>query len=449
MSLRKPKGKFLPANTDFDHLHSEYVALAAEIEPPDKIKLDAITARRALPHSELSWDEIYEFELILLKYLSLRSLRNKVISLRDKFVNVFGQDKYRSYLETKLSDPNEAIPEPPQGTTDPAGWKTQKEAELVERLREDCKYLLGQIYQAFAALSARDGLGKWLTIWAAYLLLGVALLGAGLLLLAYGRSGAGALVRSPVGVVFFAGALGGLISVLQRLESIPTEGDPIYSLTTFWNGSYALFVSPLTGAIFGVVLYLVFAGTILQGKFFPAINTPQYSTDADAPCSTPTPTPIPTPMATPTPTATATPPAPINPARVPVSPTPTATATALAITASPSPTASPTPSPTPGVSLSPGSGAPTPTTATPAPTSSATVKGTPPPPSPTATPSSAPAPSGSTSFKRFLKCTGPTTGFDYALLIIWCFIAGFAERLVPDTLSRLVDENTKTTVKKS
>jgi hypothetical protein len=37
--------------------------------------------------------------------------------------------------------------------------------------------------------------------------------------------------------------------------------------------------------------------------------------------------------------------------------------------------------------------------------------------------------------------TGPASGISYALLIIWSFLAGFAERLVPDTLNRLVQKN--------
>ncbi|MDQ2974901.1 MAG: hypothetical protein M3R69_05745, partial [Acidobacteriota bacterium] len=43
--------------------------------------------------------------------------------------------------------------------------------------------------------------------------------------------------------------------------------------------------------------------------------------------------------------------------------------------------------------------------------------------------------------KDFLNETGPANGVSFALLIIWSFIAGFAERLVPDTLNRLVAKN--------
>src|SRR6185369_1561818 len=43
--------------------------------------------------------------------------------------------------------------------------------------------------------------------------------------------------------------------------------------------------------------------------------------------------------------------------------------------------------------------------------------------------------------KDFLKGTGPKDGVSFALLMIWSFIAGFAERLVPDTLNRMVAKN--------
>ena len=55
-----------------------------------------------------------------------------------------------------------------------------------------------------------------------------------------------------------------------------------------------------------------------------------------------------------------------------------------------------------------------------------------------ATPAATPAASGILQAEDFLRQTGPKDGISFALLMIWSFIAGFAERLVPDTLNRLV-----------
>jgi hypothetical protein len=52
-------------------------------------------------------------------------------------------------------------------------------------------------------------------------------------------------------------------------------------------------------------------------------------------------------------------------------------------------------------------------------------------------------------FKIFLEHLQPENTLDWGKLLVWSFIAGFAERLVPDTLNRLIarSEQSKNTVK--
>jgi len=47
------------------------------------------------------------------------------------------------------------------------------------------------------------------------------------------------------------------------------------------------------------------------------------------------------------------------------------------------------------------------------------------------------SPTSFTSFITLLQTTGPQSGFDFAKVLVWCFVAGFAERLVPDAIDRL------------
>jgi hypothetical protein len=50
--------------------------------------------------------------------------------------------------------------------------------------------------------------------------------------------------------------------------------------------------------------------------------------------------------------------------------------------------------------------------------------------------------------QTFLRSAGPASGADLAKLIVWSFIAGFAERFVPDVLTRLAASDAAQAAKK-
>jgi hypothetical protein len=435
---------------------SEYRALEARFSDPEQRarlitqefenRISRFTEKRR--DGNLTWNDIYSFELLLTDIRPVLSLRGKIMALRSDYRAVAGQAEYDEYMASKptqLQNPPDPA-EPPDATTD----------DLVKLMREDLKDLLGRLYLQYSILPVREAQLKRLTIWAA-VLCGVFLV----ILLAFvismymgsddgnastndnrntsANDNKSALTnrerpRLPslsLFVVLCAGAMGGFVSALQRTQTSTHEGDSIYNLSMLYHGSYAVFVAPLTGAIFAILLYLMFTGRVLEGRFFPQMYTPPPT------FATPTPTPTPTPTTnansnTNAGSNAATAAASFaNPTQTPAAPTPSPAGVRRPAAAA---TTSTTPAPQPTVS-------PTDNTNNPAANSvrtDAAASNTNANTSPASTPTPQQKPTQSLGIKIFLKDSGPAGGEDYALLVIWSFIAGFAERFVPDALNRLV-----------
>ena len=374
----------------FDHLHSEFQALE---NTPEKQALEplmqSIIERRV--NCGLTWSDIYTFDLALVNIRPPQSLIRKAFDARARYRNIAGQKEFDEYLASKPPD------------------LSQVPFEAEQELRADIKYLLSKFYLYYSILPVREGLRDKMTLRAVLITTAVVLV----IVLAIAANiaasfGWGPLSRTnPYSVVFvtvltvaLAGIIGGCVSMLQRIQSAPSEGDALFNMAALANGKWGIILSPLYGGIFASLLFVLFAAGVLQGSVFPKINTPIRPS---APSPTPTPAPTPNPSATPTP-----------------SPTPPAT--------------------TRGANRSAAGGAPANVRIT-----QGFFTGSPP-----ATPTPAPTPTpppivsneiGILQIKDFLMYTGPRDGLSYSLLIIWSFLAGFLERLVPDTLNRLVAKN--------
>lgn len=387
----------------FDHLYNEYLAL-----PPDSAAAMSQHAQEFLQKRQddtLKWSDVYGFDLMLVELLPLRDLARKAYDMRAKYRSIAGQRDYDAYVASRPPDlplpsdiskaekPGESgaappifsppalpvfsppISSPPALPANPLGSATTLEG-LRQNLRADVRYLLGQFYLYYALLPYREGLREEMTRrarkWTFIFLIAFAVV----LILASFETQLGKLLALPnfkiptLLVVVMTGIVGGYVSVLQRIQSAPAEGDAIFNLASLSNGWAGMSISPLYGAVFALLFYMMFTGGIVTGVVFPEVTTSKALASQES----------------------------TQPAKKPDSTKPETGADAQS---------SPTPSQTPAATSSPC-----------------------PSPCPTPTPQSA--------FLRFINETSPTDGKAFALLIVWSFLAGFLERLVPDALNRMV-----------
>jgi hypothetical protein len=400
----------------FDQLRGEYRSIKGAISQPSDVDiLGEILSKRQ--DGTMTWDDIFTFDIVLLKYQDSETLRVKVCNLRNKYKAFVDSAEFEAYSTLKKVD-----------LSLPAAEGDE------ELLRGEYYYLIKEFCTRYSLTAAKEKLRSRLLAAGAILTLVFFVLAGGVGIAIFSETSD--VILTPLGTtllgfstlltVIFAGVTGAFVSMQMRLQNTSGDGDPIQNLALLTHGWLSIFLSPLTGGIFAVILYLFFSGGVLTGTVFPKISTAKKSVELvvtakyipDPPKPTPTPTPTPalssgemtvevpgpaagtavaTPGVTPTVTPTVTP----APARA-----------AKAREASPTPVPASTPSPSPSVS-------PLPKTQD----GEATFRQ-----------------EGTMQLTSFLRNTGPDSGIDFALLMIWCFIAGFAERFVPDTLMRMVNQ---------
>jgi hypothetical protein len=61
----------------------------------------------------------------------------------------------------------------------------------------------------------------------------------------------------------------------QRYQSVPREGDPIDNISELMQNWSRLFLPTIRGAMFALVLYMLFIGGLVKGDIFPElVNSP-------------------------------------------------------------------------------------------------------------------------------------------------------------------------------
>lgn len=301
----------------FDHSLGEYMSVAKTLTDEQRAECETIQAKRV--SGTLSWKDIYNFELILLRHYKLDTLKSKIISLRIKYqylVEIAEYNNYTKELAVNLNDPAKPLTEADK-----------------EKMQTDYTYLLDEFFLRYAYISAHERLRTKLLLRGALSTFFFFILWAIFILLSFVTPATTSYrttftIFSTIIAVVFAGVMGAFVSMQERLQNFSHRGDPIYNLSLLTHGWLSIFLSPISGAIFAAILYLFFTAGLLNGTIFPEMTPATNSGNSSS---------------------------------------------VMELT-------------------------------------------------------------------EFILKTGPKDGKAFALLMIWSFIAGFAERFVPDTLMRLVSQ---------
>ncbi|HET7285908.1 MAG TPA: hypothetical protein VFI71_00515, partial [Pyrinomonadaceae bacterium] len=107
----------------FDHLYSEYLALKSRIRDRQMIALlDSLHQKRV--SCELTWSDIYTFDLALIDERPLENLVRKAFDARSKYRSIAGQKEYDEYLASKPPDLTAIL-------IKPGALKSQHEEEVI------------------------------------------------------------------------------------------------------------------------------------------------------------------------------------------------------------------------------------------------------------------------------------------------------------------------------
>jgi hypothetical protein len=255
------KNKVLLQETDkrlLEFLIAEFETTTPKLPDDPMVKLgEKIIADYNKDEPEnLSKSDIYKLETLILSLQPTERLVQRAETLRVRYSEMAGPKLAQAYRPA----PNPA----PDKLDDPVARKL---------LLADLQQLLYFIHWNYFFTPIRESLRTNIVKWAAGFMAVATICWAGIIW--HLNQPPNTLTSSTLTfialllTVVYAGMMGGFISSQRRMQTVPTDGDALSSFYTLENGRYFLWFAPLTGAVFSVVLMILFMSGLVKGGLFP------------------------------------------------------------------------------------------------------------------------------------------------------------------------------------
>lgn len=292
----------------FEAAHSEYRSqkglAGSRTDPAIEAQIEQLAQEYRDDPGALSMTDAIFFERLAVRLLPDAALRRKVMNTRQRFRQMVSGETYQTYVDGGPPNPIDA---------------------RIDDVQADLDDLLGRMEMAYVISPFREEMRTQISIRVGSFLAAMILLAILSIWVSYAsqKASSATTIIPPIVIASLVGAIGGLFSVQQRIQTTPSEGDAIGNVMSLHNGMFSVYLAPVIGSLSACLFFLMILAGYIQGNLLPdyqAWSSPGRTTD----------------------------------------------------------------------------------------------------------------------LKNFFLLSGPTDGVGYAKMILWSFLAGFAERLVPDVLSRIV-----------
>jgi hypothetical protein len=242
LSLREPPNLPPYGWSYFDHIVAVYVTL----NTADK-RADAVIEKSRERPDDLTWGDVFLLENVIFSLQPAQIVERNAWIIRERFREVASPSLYDKYCSSGF---------PVEADT----------ADKLTLLRADLTRVLDVLHWHYALIPMREKIRKALTVDCITMVVIYTLAAGAALYWFYLHSW---FFQATLTCVIYWGIIGGFVSSQRRMQSIPSDGDPLVSVFGLENAGYYLWLSPLLGAIFAVIISMMFMGGFLTGSLLP------------------------------------------------------------------------------------------------------------------------------------------------------------------------------------
>lgn len=233
-----------------------------------------------LPNNGWTKDQsdAYVREVMLLRQISHVELVARIQALRQNLREMMSPPDYDELMRQldAVSAMNAANAAAARQAPLPPGAKPY---DPHQYLREEAKALLDRAYRRYVLLpkveQQRSAISRRMLIW-----VGSAALLLWAVLFLYRYTGQAWLGKVSIAYLTaaIAGSVGATVSTLMRLQKVDTRREPLMLWMNLQEGAISLWLSPILGALFGLLFLLVMRAGLVSGTMFPDFNVGHWKT---------------------------------------------------------------------------------------------------------------------------------------------------------------------------